>query len=56
MMLAHREACEAANLGKIDLAHAMYTSRSPIDRMLDPENVVVSLDTSSRAPWPSASG
>jgi antitoxin HicB len=43
------EARKAANLGKVDLAHAMHTSRSQIDRVLDPENVAVSLDTLSRA-------
>ena len=43
------EARKAAHLGKAGLANAMHTSRSQIDRVLDPENVAVSLDTLSRA-------
>lgn len=38
-----------AKLGKTDLARAMKTSRTQIDRVLDPENVAVSLETLSRA-------
>ena len=43
------EARKAAHLGKTGLADAMHTSRSQIDRGLDPENVAVSLDMLSRA-------
>jgi hypothetical protein len=43
------EARKAASLGKADFAAAMQTSRSQIDRVLDPHNVAVSLDTLSRA-------
>jgi hypothetical protein len=43
------EARKAAQIGKVALANAMHTSRSQIDRVLDPENVAVSLDTLNRA-------
>ena len=43
------EARKTAHLGKVAMASAMHTSRSQIDRVLDPENVAVSLDMLNRA-------
>jgi hypothetical protein len=43
------EARKAARLGKVEFAAAMGTSRSQIERILDPANVAVSLETLSRA-------
>lgn len=43
------EARKAADLSKTAMAEAMRTSRTQLDRVLDPENVAVSLDTLERA-------
>jgi hypothetical protein len=43
------EARKALALSKTDMAAAMETSRSQVDRVLDPENVAVSLDMLTRA-------
>ena len=40
---------EAQNISKRELAKRMHTSRSQLDRFLDPENDKVSLDTVQRA-------
>lgn len=39
---------EEANLSKTELAHKMNTSRSQLDRLLDPENTTITLDTLDR--------
>lgn len=43
------ESMQAANLTKVDLARRMATSRSQLDRVLDPSNVSVQLDTLIKA-------
>jgi antitoxin HicB len=43
------EARKATDLSKTAMAEAMQTSRSQLERVLDPENVAVSLDVLSRA-------
>ncbi|MGH7075307.1 MAG: Fis family transcriptional regulator [Stellaceae bacterium] len=43
------EARKARALTKKDLAETMKTSRSQVDRVLDPDNVAVSLDMLNRA-------
>ena len=43
------ESMRAANLTKLDLAKRMGTSRSQLDRVLDPSNVSVELDTLIKA-------
>ncbi len=43
------EARKAQALSKTDMAAAMDTSRSQVDRVLDPENVAVSLEMLTRA-------
>lgn len=43
------ESMEAANLGKAEMARKMATSRSQLERVLDPENVSVQLDTLIKA-------
>jgi antitoxin HicB len=43
------EAMRAQNLTKVAMAKRMKTSRSALDRLLDPNNGSVSLDTLSRA-------
>lgn len=43
-----RDIMEEANLSKTDLAHKMNTSRSQLDRLLDPENTTITLDTLDR--------
>jgi predicted XRE-type DNA-binding protein len=39
----------AANLTKVKMAEIMATSRSQLDRVLDPDNVAVQLDTLIKA-------
>jgi antitoxin HicB len=39
------ESMQAAKLTKLDMARKMATSRSQLDRVLDPSNVSVQLDT-----------
>jgi antitoxin HicB len=43
------EARKASDLSKTAMADAMHTSRSQVERVLDPENVAVSLDVLNRA-------
>ena len=43
------ESMHAANLTKVDMARKMATSRSQLDRVLDPANVSVQLDTLIKA-------
>lgn len=44
-----QEAMRANNLSKSALAARLRTSRTQVDRVLDPENVAVSLETLHRA-------
>ena len=39
---------EEANLSKTDVAAKMHTSRSQLDRLLDPQNTAVTLDSLDR--------
>lgn len=50
-VVAHQlgEAMKAQNLTKVAMAKRMNTSRSQLDRLLDPTNASVSLDTLTRA-------
>ena len=43
------EAMKAEHITKTEMARRMNTSRFQLDRVLDPENVGVSLDTLNRA-------
>ncbi|HEX8392488.1 MAG TPA: helix-turn-helix transcriptional regulator [Longimicrobium sp.] len=43
------QAMEADGLTKVDMAKRMHTSRTQVDRLLDPENNKVQLDTIQRA-------
>jgi len=43
------ESMQAAKLTKLDMARKMATSRSQLDRVLDPGNVSVQLDTLIKA-------
>jgi antitoxin HicB len=43
------ESMQAAKLTKLDMAKKMATSRSQLDRVLDPSNVSVQLDTLIKA-------
>lgn len=43
------ESMQVANLTKLEMAKRMATSRSQLDRVLDPENVSVQLDTLIKA-------
>jgi len=43
------ESMHTAKLSKLDMAKKMATSRSQLDRVLDPENVSVQLDTLIKA-------
>jgi antitoxin HicB len=40
---------QASNLSKTEMAKRLNTSRSQLDRVLDPNNATVSLDTLERA-------
>ena len=44
-----KQAMKAQNLSKARMAERMATSRSQLDRLLDPENESVTLDTLKRA-------
>ena len=50
-MLAYKltEAMKAQNLSKARMAERMKTSRSQLDRLLDPDNESVTLETLKRA-------
>lgn len=43
------DAMQAINLSKVDMAKRMQTSRSQLDRVLDPANLSVQLDTLMKA-------
>lgn len=43
------ESMQAANISKVKMAEMMSTSRSQLDRVLDPENISVQLDTLMKA-------
>ena len=43
------ESMHDANLSKLQMARKMATSRSQLDRVLDPENVSIQLDTLIKA-------
>ena len=43
------QAMERKKMTKKAMAHELHTSRSQLDRLLDPNNVSVSLDTMARA-------
>jgi predicted XRE-type DNA-binding protein len=43
------QAMTEQNISKVDMAERMKTSRSQVDRLLDPENNKVQLDTLQRA-------
>ena len=45
------ESMEARKLGKADMARKMSTSRSQLDRVLDPDNLSVQLDTLIKAAY-----
>jgi antitoxin HicB len=44
-----QQAMESQHLSKVEMAKRMQTSRSQLDRLLDPENDKVQLDTLNRA-------
>ena len=43
------ESMLAANISKVKMAEMMATSRSQLDRVLDPDNVAIQLDTLMKA-------
>jgi len=43
------ESMRAANISKLKMAEMMATSRSQLDRVLDPDNVAIQLDTLMKA-------
>jgi len=43
------ESMQAANISKVKMAEMMSTSRSQLDRVLDPDNISVQLDTLMKA-------
>jgi len=43
------ESMQAANISKVRMAELMSTSRSQLDRVLDPDNISVQLDTLMKA-------
>ena len=49
LALQIQRAIEAGGLTKIEMARRMKTSRSQLDRLLDPENTSVTLHTMQRA-------
>ena len=44
-----QQAMESQHLSKVEMAKRMQTSRSQLDRLLDPDNDKVQLDTLNRA-------
>jgi antitoxin HicB len=44
-----QESMSAAKISKVKMAELMSTSRSQLDRVLDPENISVQLDTLMKA-------
>lgn len=44
-----RQAMKESGVNKVELARRMGTSRTQVDRLLDPENAKVQLDTLQRA-------
>lgn len=49
LALQVRQLMELLELSKTDMANKMHTSRSSLNRLLDPENTSVTLDTLARA-------
>lgn len=43
------ESMKAANISKVKMAEMMATSRSQLDRVIDPDNISVQLDTLMKA-------
>ena len=43
------ESMQAANISKVKMAELMSTSRSQLDRVLDPDNISIQLDTLMKA-------
>ena len=43
------ESVQAANISKVKMAKIMATSRSQLDRVLDPDNISVQIDTLMKA-------
>ena len=43
------ESMQAANISKMKMAELMATSRSQLDRVLDPDNISIQLDTLMKA-------
>ena len=43
------ESMQAANISKVKMAELMATSRSQLDRVLDPDNISIQLDTLMKA-------
>ncbi len=43
------DSMQAANISKVKMAELMATSRSQLDRVLDPDNISVQLDTLMKA-------
>ena len=43
------EGMQAANISKVKMAEMMATSRSQLDRVLDPDNTAIQLDTLMKA-------
>jgi antitoxin HicB len=48
LALQLKEAMEASKISKVQLAEKLETSRSQIDRLLDPDNTAVTLDSLER--------
>lgn len=44
-----RQAMEKDNITKVEMARRMHTSRAALDRLLDPGNTAVTLQTLARA-------
>jgi antitoxin HicB len=43
------EAMQSSGISKVEMAQRMHTSRTQVDRLLDPQNNKVQLDTLQRA-------
>jgi antitoxin HicB len=48
LALQLKEAMEASKISKVQLAEKLETSRSQIDRLLDPDNTAVTLESLER--------
>ena len=49
MILLHGLVKKTQNISKTDMAKRLKTSRSQLDRLLDPDNETITLQTASRA-------